>query len=62
MVLLSPHHALTTRPTRHNNVDVPLPHRLVSSFAGHALTMRAYEEAVKEKYRFYSFGDSMLIL
>ena len=35
---------------------------LVSAFAGRDLIMRAYEEAVKEKYRFYSYGDCMLIL
>eukprot|EP00596_Hydrurales_sp_CCMP1899_P007153 CAMPEP_0119043422 /NCGR_PEP_ID=MMETSP1177-20130426/21699_1 /TAXON_ID=2985 /ORGANISM="Ochromonas sp, Strain CCMP1899" /LENGTH=402 /DNA_ID=CAMNT_0007011449 /DNA_START=195 /DNA_END=1403 /DNA_ORIENTATION=+ len=38
------------------------PIMLVSAFAGHELTMKAYQEAVKEEYRFYSFGDSMLIL
>jgi len=35
---------------------------LVSAFAGRDLIMKAYEEAVKEKYRFYSYGDCMLIL
>jgi S-adenosylmethionine:tRNA ribosyltransferase-isomerase len=35
---------------------------LVSAFAGRELILRAYEEAVREKYRFYSYGDSMLIL
>jgi S-adenosylmethionine:tRNA ribosyltransferase-isomerase len=35
---------------------------LVSAFAGRDLVLRAYEEAVKEKYRFYSYGDCMLIL
>ncbi len=35
---------------------------LVCGFAGTELTLRAYEEAVKEKYRFYSYGDCMLIL
>lgn len=35
---------------------------LVSAFMGHELMMRAYKEAVKEKYRFYSYGDAMLIL
>ncbi len=36
--------------------------RMVSAFAGHDFMMEAYEEAVKEKYRFYSYGDAMLIL
>lgn len=35
---------------------------LVSAFAGYDHTMHAYEVAVKEKYRFFSFGDAMLIL
>ncbi len=34
---------------------------LVSAFAGMDLTRRAYEHAVKERYRFYSYGDCMLI-
>jgi len=35
---------------------------LVSAFAGLDLTRRAYEEAIRENYRFYSFGDAMLIV
>jgi len=35
---------------------------LVSAFAGQELTMKAYQQAVEQKYRFYSFGDGMLIL
>ncbi|MEM9365150.1 MAG: tRNA preQ1(34) S-adenosylmethionine ribosyltransferase-isomerase QueA [Planctomycetota bacterium] len=35
---------------------------LVSAFAGHELTMRAYQEAVESEYRFYSYGDAMLIV
>jgi len=35
---------------------------MVSAFAGHDFIKRAYEEAVKEKYRFYTYGDAMLIL
>ncbi|PFG05560.1 tRNA preQ1(34) S-adenosylmethionine ribosyltransferase-isomerase QueA [Bacillus sp. es.034] len=34
---------------------------LVSAFAGQDNVMHAYETAVKEKYRFFSFGDAMLI-
>lgn len=34
---------------------------LVSTFAGHELIMNAYRHAVTEKYRFYSYGDCMLI-
>lgn len=35
---------------------------MVSAFGGYDLIMKAYKEAVKEKYRFYSYGDAMLIL
>ena len=34
---------------------------LVSALAGKDNIMKAYEEAVKEKYRFFSFGDAMFI-
>ena len=34
---------------------------LVSAFAGYDFTMRAYREAVQERYRFFSFGDAMLL-
>lgn len=35
---------------------------LVSAFAGREHMLAAYEEAVKERYRFFSFGDAMIIL
>ena len=35
---------------------------LVAAFAGRERILRAYETAVVEAYRFYSFGDAMLIL
>ena len=35
---------------------------LVSAFAGKENIMAAYEEAVKEKYRFFSFGDAMILI
>ena len=35
---------------------------LVSAFAGKELLMKAYQEAIVRKYRFYSYGDAMLIL
>ena len=34
---------------------------LVSAFAGREHILSAYEEAVREKYRFFSFGDAMFI-
>lgn len=35
---------------------------MISAFAGHDITMKAYDEAIKEGYKFYSYGDAMLIL
>jgi S-adenosylmethionine:tRNA ribosyltransferase-isomerase len=58
-------------PYRFRIVDVlltnfHLPHStllmLVSAFAGREFVLRAYEEAIRERYRFYSYGDCMLIL
>ena len=35
---------------------------MVSAFCGHDLMKKAYEEAIKEKYNFYSYGDAMLMI
>jgi S-adenosylmethionine:tRNA ribosyltransferase-isomerase len=35
---------------------------LVSAFAGRELVLRAYRHAVRERYRFYSYGDCMFIV
>jgi len=35
---------------------------LVAAFAGHQLIMDAYEHAIRQQYRFYSYGDAMLII
>ena len=35
---------------------------MISAFTGHELMMEAYQEAIKKKYKFYSYGDAMLIL
>ena len=35
---------------------------LVSAFAGRELILEAYRHAVREKYRFFSYGDCMLII
>ena len=35
---------------------------MTSAFTGHDLLMEAYKQAVKEKYKFYSYGDAMLII
>jgi S-adenosylmethionine:tRNA ribosyltransferase-isomerase len=35
---------------------------MISAFGGHELIMEAYQQAIKEEYRFYSYGDAMLII
>jgi len=35
---------------------------LVSAFAGYDFVMEAYKVAIERRYRFYSFGDAMLII
>jgi S-adenosylmethionine:tRNA ribosyltransferase-isomerase len=35
---------------------------LISAFAGQSLIKRAYSEAIASRYRFYSFGDAMLVI
>jgi S-adenosylmethionine:tRNA ribosyltransferase-isomerase len=35
---------------------------MTAAFGGYDFVMKAYKEAVKEKYKFYSYGDAMLIL
>ncbi|MCX5790913.1 MAG: S-adenosylmethionine:tRNA ribosyltransferase-isomerase, partial [Elusimicrobia bacterium] len=37
------------------------PLYMTAAFAGRELLFKAYSEAVREKYRFYSYGDSMFI-
>ena len=56
----------TFRAVDHLLTNFHLPHStlimLVAAFAGFDLTMRAYATAVEERYRFFSYGDAMLIL
>jgi S-adenosylmethionine:tRNA ribosyltransferase-isomerase len=58
-------------PYRFQNVDALLTNfhlprstllMLVSAFAGRDFLLRAYQEAIRERYRFYSYGDCMLVL
>ena len=54
------------RMTDHLITNFHLPHSsllmLVCAFGGYDLMMKAYQEAIAHKYRFYSYGDAMLIL
>jgi S-adenosylmethionine:tRNA ribosyltransferase-isomerase len=34
----------------------------VAAFAGREVTLRAYDHAVSDRYRFYSYGDAMMVL
>jgi S-adenosylmethionine:tRNA ribosyltransferase-isomerase len=56
----------TFKNTDHLLTNFHLPkstlYMLVCTFAGPSLTRKAYKEAIQEKYRFFSFGDAMLIL
>ena len=47
-----------------NNFHTPKSTLLMmtAAFAGHDFLKKAYDEAVKEKYKFYSYGDAMLII
>jgi S-adenosylmethionine:tRNA ribosyltransferase-isomerase len=35
---------------------------MTCAFAGFDLTMEAYQKAIKDKYRFFSYGDAMLVI
>lgn len=54
------------RAVDHILTNFHLPHStlimLVAAFAGYDLTMYAYETAIAERYRFFSYGDAMLII
>ena len=56
----------TFRAVDHLLTNFHLPHStlimLVAAFAGYDLTMHAYRTAVEEHYRFFSYGDAMLII
>ena len=63
-LFIRPGHAFTVVDALLTNFHLPRSTllMLVSAFAGHDLIRKAYAEAVRERYRFYSFGDAMLIL
>jgi S-adenosylmethionine:tRNA ribosyltransferase-isomerase len=59
-----PGHVFKIINTLITNLHLPksTPLIMASAFASRELILKAYKEAVKEKYRFFSYGDSMLIL
>jgi S-adenosylmethionine:tRNA ribosyltransferase-isomerase len=63
-LLITPGHAF--RATDHLVTNFHLPRStllmLVAAFAGYDLVMAAYRHAVAARYRFYSYGDAMVIL
>ena len=63
-LFIRPGHAFTVVDALLTNFHLPRSTllMLVSAFAGHELAREAYAEAIRERYRFYSFGDAMLIL
>ena len=62
-ILILPGHRFRTLDGMITNFHLPRTTllMLVSAFAGQSLTRRAYQEAIRLDYRFYSFGDAMLI-
>jgi S-adenosylmethionine:tRNA ribosyltransferase-isomerase len=63
-LFIRPPHAFQVTDALLTNFHLPRSTLLmmVSAFAGRELVLRAYAEAVRERYRFYSYGDCMLIL
>ena len=63
-ILILPGHRFHTLDGLITNFHLPRTTllMLVSAFAGHNLILRAYQEAIRLGYRFYSFGDAMLVL
>lgn len=63
-IFIHPPHAPKTIGALLTNFHLPRSTllMLVSAFAGREFVLRAYAEAVRERYRFYSYGDCMLIV
>ncbi|HVZ47385.1 MAG TPA: tRNA preQ1(34) S-adenosylmethionine ribosyltransferase-isomerase QueA [Gemmatimonadaceae bacterium] len=63
-IFIHPPHAVRSVDRLITNFHLPRSTllMLVAAFAGYEFTMRAYAEAVKERYRFYSYGDAMAII
>lgn len=63
-LLITPGHAFKAVDALITNFHLPRSSLLflVAAFAGYALTLKAYRRAVSERFRFFSYGDAMLIL
>lgn len=63
-IFIKPGHAFKAVDAMVTNFHLPQSSllMLVSAFAGYHLTLKAYRHAVREAYRFFSYGDCMLIL
>jgi S-adenosylmethionine:tRNA ribosyltransferase-isomerase len=63
-LFIRPGYAVTTVDGLITNFHLPKSSLLllVMAFAGEEVIREAYAEAVKERYRFFSYGDAMLIL
>ena len=63
-IFLHPPHRITHADVLLTNFHLPRSTllMLVSAFAGREFVLRAYGEAIRERYRFYSYGDCMLII
>jgi S-adenosylmethionine:tRNA ribosyltransferase-isomerase len=63
-IFIYPGHRFALVNTMVTNLHLPhsTPLMMASAFAGKERILKAYEEAVREKYRFFSYGDAMLIL
>ena len=46
------------------NMHLPMSSMMmmVAAYAGYDFVMKAYKEAIKEKYKFFTYGDAMLVL
>jgi len=63
-VFIYPPHEFTIANSMITNLHLPKSSLLIMicAFGGYDLIMKAYEEAVKHKYRFFTYGDAMLII
>ncbi|NBO58747.1 MAG: tRNA preQ1(34) S-adenosylmethionine ribosyltransferase-isomerase QueA [Chitinophagia bacterium] len=63
-IFIHPPHEFSICDSLITNFHLPKTSLLIMAcaFAGYDLTMEAYKKAIKDKYRFFSYGDAMLIL